>query len=91
LTEPKGTYSGSFIDGLKDGKGIYKFTTGLRYEGDYSKGVKKGRGTIYNFNNSVAYEGEFDNDMPHGKGYVYDSTGSRHETTWVEGIDSTFL
>ena len=91
MSDPNGTYSGSFIDGLKEGKGIYAYKTGLRSEGDYLKGVKKGKGIIYNFNNSIAYEGEFDHDMPHGKGFVYDSSGIRHQTTWVDGIDSTFL
>lgn len=91
LAEPSGTYTGEFINGVKYGKGIYKYTNGLRYEGDYVGGKKQGTGIIYNYNNSIAYEGEFDNDMPHGKGFIYSKQGEKIASNWVKGIDSTYL
>ena len=42
-----GKYSGEFKAGLKDGKGVFLFKTGIKYIGYYKEGVKEGRGTIY--------------------------------------------
>jgi hypothetical protein len=38
LEEPTGIYEGNFVDGLKNGKGLYRYKNGLRYEGHYKQG-----------------------------------------------------
>jgi hypothetical protein len=55
LSDPNGTYSGSFIDCLKEGKGIYKYKTALRYEDDYLKGVKKGKGKLSTISTTASH------------------------------------
>lgn len=70
---------------------MYKYNSGLRYEGDYLNDVKSGNGIIYNLGDTIAYEGEFRNNVPHGQGSVYDSKGVKLSANWVEGIDDYFL
>jgi len=43
------------MDGLKHGKGVYKYQNGLRYEGDYKQGKKCGLGILFNLGDTVAY------------------------------------
>lgn len=73
---------------MKEGKGIYTYNNGLRYQGNYKDGVKQGHGTIFNHDNSISYEGEFDEDLPHGKGHIYNGN-KKLETLWDHGIDKT--
>lgn len=88
MKDPNGIYEGEFLKGEKHGYGIYRFSNGLKYEGNYKSGKKCGQGTIFNCNNSIAYEGEFDDDIPHGVGYVYDENGEKMKRKWVNGIDA---
>jgi radial spoke head protein 1 len=59
LIEPTGVYEGQFVNGRKQGYGIYKYNNGLRYEGEYKNNVRQGNGKILNPNNNIAYEGHF--------------------------------
>jgi hypothetical protein len=64
----KGIYVGDFINGLKHGKGEFKFDSGLTYTGDYYRGQKDGLGKIVNKSGYIAYDGEFKNGLPNGRG-----------------------
>jgi len=44
LKEPLGQYKGTFRNGKKEGKGIYKFSSNITYEGQYKNNQKHGRG-----------------------------------------------
>ena len=44
-----------------DGKGIYYYNNGDRYEGDFRNHKKEGKG-IYYYNDGDRYEGDFRND-----------------------------
>jgi hypothetical protein len=46
------------VNGLKEGKGYYKGTNGVKYKGDYKGGNKEGFGIIYNSDDTIAYKGE---------------------------------
>ena len=70
LKETEGTYEGDFVNGEKEGYGVYTFKSGARYEGTYLNGQREGYGTIYQANGSKAYEGGMKHGLPHGKGKV---------------------
>jgi hypothetical protein len=73
-----GTYVGKMdIRGKRCGKGIYTFSNGDRYEGEFSENEFSGEG-IYYFADESVYEGEFRNSDFNGfgkystaDGYVY--------------------
>lgn len=88
LREPNGVYEGQFVKGEKQGQGVYSFSNGLKYEGEYRAGLKRGTGTIFNCNDSVAYTGDFYDDLPHGEGFVFDGEGNRLKRKWVNGLDA---
>ncbi len=39
-------YEGRFVKGLPDGKGIYRWASGIRYEGEWKSGMKDGEGKM---------------------------------------------
>lgn len=88
--EELGTYEGDFVNGIKDGKGEYVATNGVRYVGDYRGDKKEGEGVLYNYDNSICYKGEFKNGLPHGKGTSF-TKGKEHVAIWNEGIDTSIL
>lgn len=49
-----------------DGKGLYTWTNGERYEGDYVRGKKHGIG-IFFYKNGERYHGEFNYGIKTGK------------------------
>ena len=90
MVEQKGVYRGYFLNGKKEGKGIFEGVNGITYEGDYKGNKKHGFGKIKNTDNSIAYKGEMKDDIPHGKGKAY--TGGKAEVSyWQEGIDCRLL
>lgn len=59
------------MDGVKEGKGYYKGTNGVKYRGDYKGGKKEGFGIIYNSDDTISYKGEMKGDLPNGKGTAF--------------------
>ena len=53
-------YVGSWFDDKKHGYGVENRSDGLKYEGNFVRGVKKGKGK-YTFAGSV-YEGDFNDN-----------------------------
>ena len=76
-----GRYVGQFVNGLKEGKGIYYYNSGSRYEGDYKNDKREGKG-IYYYNNGNRYEGDWINGSKEGKGIFYFNNGDRYEGDW---------
>ena len=66
IKENKGEYIGQIINGLKNGKGIYYFGNGDRYEGEWKNDRYEGKG-IYYFKDGRKYEGDWKNDKKEGK------------------------
>lgn len=40
------TYKGNFVDGRKEGNGVYIDSNGNTYEGNFVKNLKHGKGTF---------------------------------------------
>ena len=68
---PNGVYHGEFKAGIKEGKGIFESSNGLKYEGQYKANKKVGVGVLRNNDGSLAYKGEMQDNIPHGQGKVY--------------------
>lgn len=58
--------SGCISGDCEDGKGIYLWADGRRYEGEWKKGNYHGIGTAYHSNNKVQHEGLWANGVFHG-------------------------
>ena len=71
-----GKYEGDFINGKREGKGIFHFQNGDRYEGDFKNDKMEGKGILY-YNNGDIFQGDWRNDKRDGKGIMYYNDGSR--------------
>ncbi len=64
----KGTYEGSYLNGKKHGKGVFKWHNGTQYKGDFSAGYPHGDGQITDSSQDYYYKGQFQFGLPHGQG-----------------------
>ena len=64
-----GTYTGTFKNDLKHGKGKYTWNDGNVYEGDWINGERTGKGK-YTWNDGNVYEGDWINGERTGKGNI---------------------
>ena len=68
-----GEYSGEWLNGKKNGKGIYRWTksewAGDKYEGEFKNDIRHGYG-IYTFSGGSIYKGLWKDDLKHGKGLL---------------------
>ena len=73
---------GLFINGVQSGYGIAYYTDGAKYEGNFEKNRRQGRGTItYALNatsNALSYEGNFENDEKSGYGTLIWKGGDKY-------------
>jgi hypothetical protein len=66
------------------GKGIYTFSNGEIYEGDFVIGKRHGKGKS-TWLDGTTYEGDFANNEFHGKGKYIASNGEVYEGYWING------
>ena len=64
-----------------NGKGIFSWPDGRRYEGDYKDDKKDGYGE-FEWNEGKKFKGNWKNGKQHGEGYLY----SVKNNTWRKGI-----
>lgn len=57
-----------------EGKGIYTWLDGKRYQGNYKKGVKCGYGEM-KWPNGKKFQGEWKDGKQNGRGALYDNKG----------------
>jgi len=53
---------------IEDGKHIYEYTNGYKYDGNFVNGFKHGEGTLISGDNNEKFVGEFKNGFKHGEG-----------------------
>mgnify|MGYP003682047699 CR=1 FL=1 len=78
------TYEGDFINGIKQGKGIFIWTDGDQYEGDWVNGEKYGKG-VFTYASGNKYEGDWVDGERDGKGVLTYASGNKYEGDWVDG------
>ena len=71
-------------DGRPFGNGIYTWTDGERYEGEWRDGVRNGQGTQI-LPDGRRYEGEWKDDTRNGWGVFTWPDGGRYEGEWKDG------
>ena len=85
LTAPDGTvYTGSFVDGLRDGTGKITMPDGFTYDGQWSGGEIEGTGTA-TYPNGDIYEGAFEGGKRQGQGTMRYKSGEEVSGQWVNG------
>jgi hypothetical protein len=65
----------------KTGHGIFKYNSGIQYDGLWEKARKNGEGVIQ-YPDGRKYKGGWENDKRNGQGTMYYSDGKRYEGDW---------
>lgn len=77
-------YTGSFLDGKKDGHGLLTTRSKRTYDGGWANDVPHGFG-VNTFPNGKIYKGEYKLGRPYGNGQWIYSDGKTYSGTWVKG------
>jgi hypothetical protein len=77
-------YRGAMKDGRAEGLGSYFDVTGLRYDGEWKKGLMEGSGTL-RFTGGDEYVGDMRGGKANGIGRYVDITGEIFEGGFAEG------
>ena len=78
-------YEGKFINGILNGKGIYKSKNKkTTYIGDYLNSMRHGKGELYTEN--FHYKGDFKNDKLEGKGKIEIYNEGEYEGTFKDNL-----
>ena len=73
-----------------EGRGIFTWPDGRKYEGEYKNDKKEGYG-IFNWNNGNQYKGFWMNGKQHGEGEFYDPrTNIWKKGKWENGKKTMF-
>ena len=64
-------YEGEYLNGEKNGKGIYYYEEGMKYDGEFVKNKKEGKGKFY-WDEKTTWEGNWVNDKMSGEGIYKD-------------------
>jgi hypothetical protein len=73
----KETYEGVFVDEKFHGVGVYNYSDGSVYEGEWHVGRRYGHGLLRSSEGWV-YEGNFDDDKRHGDGIMWWPSGATY-------------
>lgn len=65
----------------KNGKGIYEYSSGARYEGEFVNGELHGYGIFY-YTNGNRYEGYWEGNYKNGEGKMFYASGEFYEGNW---------
>jgi hypothetical protein len=77
-------YEGEFLDGLKQGNGVYVWDNGDRYDGIFAQDRPDGRGK-YHFANGDTYEGEVKAGVIVGRGTYATKAGDVFDGSFAGG------
>lgn len=83
--EDGSTFSGYKLNNKFNGFGIYIFTNGQKYEGNFKDDIRTGKG-IFTFKSGDVYTGNWDNDKINGFGKLEYKNGEAYEGNWKDGI-----
>jgi len=68
-----------------NGKGIYQYSDGSRYTGEFAEGVRSGQGTL-TIVGGIKYEGQWADDLPNGQGVKTLEDGMRYSGEFQNGV-----
>jgi len=84
------SYTGGYVNGLKEGTGTRVSPNGDVYYGEWKNNKKDGYGKIVTANGKFGYEGRFKDGLPHGYGTKFDDKGDVYEGAWQNGKRNGF-
>ncbi|MBP1989558.1 MORN repeat-containing protein [Paenibacillus eucommiae] len=84
--EANETYKGQISNGMKSGKGVYRWSDGTKYEGQWYKDSEYGFG-IKEYANGDCYRGEWKEGLFHGKGTYEWNDGTKFEGNWQDNLE----
>jgi len=79
-----GRFKGDIENGLPNGQGEVKTTSGEKYVGEWKDGRQNGQG-IMNFPIGAKYEGEWKDDKREGQGTFIFPDGKKYVGKWTDG------
>jgi hypothetical protein len=80
-------FKGHFLNGLREGKGLWKRGVGAsdRYEGRYKNDKKWGYGE-FTWASGNVYKGNYEADQRNGYGEMHWTTGAIYKGQWSDGV-----
>ena len=76
-------FEGEYKNGLREGKGVYNYEGGEKYDGMFANGLKHGKG-VFNWKNGLKWDGAFKMDEFDGEGTFHDGQES-FKVTFKDG------
>ncbi|XP_032118067.1 MORN repeat-containing protein 1 isoform X4 [Sapajus apella] len=76
------TFSGQFVLGEPQGRGVMEYKAGGCYEGEVSHGAREGHGFLVDQDGQV-YQGSFHGNKRHGPGQMLFKNGDKYDGDWV--------
>jgi len=77
-------YLGKYVNGKRNGAGVYYYGKGGKYQGNFRDGKRHGYGTYY-FPNGSKYIGNWQNDVREGTGTLWKKNGQIVKGSWKSG------
>jgi radial spoke head protein 1 len=78
-------YEGDFLDGIREGRGIYRYGgNGDKYDGEWKQNCKHGIGKMA-YNGKGEYQGYWENGRRHGEGVFTYPNGDVYSGWWRFG------
>ena len=74
---------GQFKNSYRHGRGLYFFSDGNAFAGDWLEGNRTGHG-VFTWPNGNRYEGQFKDNQRHGKGTQYFAFGANYTGDWLD-------
>ena len=73
-----------------DGHGVFTWSDGRKYEGEYVDDKKEGEG-VFTWPDGRKYDGKWKNGKQHGKGVYHSQKGETKHGIWNEGKRERWL
>merc|ERR1712083_98609 len=74
-------YDGEWKNKVAHGYGVMRWQNGDRYEGDWSDGLRQGKGKYTSKSTGGKYDGEYNNDLKEGSGkYIFSNVTGTTES-----------
>lgn len=83
-SKTKEKYRDCNTENCESGTGMYVYSDGSKYIGEFSQGDPEGQGTCY-YANGDKYVGGFSHNAPHGEGVMYFASGRVYGAVWNYG------
>jgi len=84
-SQEAGCISGS----CENGKGVYIYANGYRYEGNFVNGKREGPGILAS-PDGESYDGLWANDVFHGQGTYIWADGAKYTGEWKNGVQDGY-